>query len=208
MQSAPEPGAASADLEFVRRIVARTDQRIDPHGFHFVHWGLIVLVWYPLSNYFALRGWTTGVLMLGIGAFALGMVLSGVREALLAKRNRLPGENTFIGRQVAWVTLTSVGAGVVLSAVAPASGFLTGPDVPTLWGLVYANLAAMVGIVYRREFLVSGLAIFVAAVATMIFVRYNGFILGPFMGLGLVLPGLRAERRVRALQEEEEVRGD
>ena len=194
--------SAQDDLAYIREVVARTDRRIDPHAFHYVHWGLIVLVWYPLGNYFALEGNMRAVLWLGIGALALGMVLSTVREARLGRAGRLPGENTFIGRQVALVTLLTVGAGVVLSAVGPATGFIEGPTVPTLWGVVYATLAAMVGVVYRREFLVSGLVIFAAAVAAMAFPDFNGFILGPVMGLGLIVPGMMAERRVKALRDD------
>jgi hypothetical protein len=40
-QSTDSQGAAR-DLEFIRGIVQRTDRRIDPHAFHFVHWGVIV----------------------------------------------------------------------------------------------------------------------------------------------------------------------
>jgi hypothetical protein len=56
-----------------------------------------------------------------------------------------------------------------------------------------------VGIVYRREFLWGGLAIFLAAVAAMAWPEWNGMILGPAMGLGIGIPGLLAERRVAAL---------
>lgn len=37
----------------------------------------------------------------------------------------------------------------------------------------------------------------------MAFPYYNGYILGPFMGLGLIIPGTMGERRVRKLIEED-----
>jgi hypothetical protein len=64
---------------------------------------------------------------------------------------------------------------------------------------VYANLAVMVGIVYRREFVLSGAAIFLASLVAMVWPDWSGVILGPVMGLGLMVPGWMAERRVRAL---------
>ena len=42
---------ASADLRFVDELVARARARIDPHAFHYVHWGWIVLLWFPLENW-------------------------------------------------------------------------------------------------------------------------------------------------------------
>ena len=41
---------AIQDLDFIKQVVQRTDRRIDPHAFHYVHWGLIVLIWY-LANH-------------------------------------------------------------------------------------------------------------------------------------------------------------
>ena len=47
-----EPNTAAADLEYISSVIKRTQKRIDPHAFHFVLWGAIVLVCYPLLNYF------------------------------------------------------------------------------------------------------------------------------------------------------------
>lgn len=197
--SAPSPDAARQDLAYIQDIVARAQQRVDPHAFHFVHWGLIVLVWYPLGNAFLRMGRPDWMAWLGAGSLLLGVLLSVLLERRLSHRPRLPHEDPYVGRQVMWVTFVCVGSGLVLSGAAPALGFLDGRAVPTLWGLVYANLATMIGIVYRRDFLWSGLAIFLATIAAMVWPGWNGVILGPVMGLGLLIPGWRAERRVRAL---------
>ena len=77
-----------------------------------------------------------------------------------------------------------------------------GRDVPILWGLAYANVACMTGVVYRREFLWAGLAIFAGAGLAMAFTTWSGLILGPFMGLGMILPGRRAEKSVTDVEQE------
>ncbi|HZM00981.1 MAG TPA: hypothetical protein VFD43_12095, partial [Planctomycetota bacterium] len=133
-------------------------------------------------------------------ALGLGFLLSLFRELRLRRQPRLDAENTFVGQQVAWITAACLAAGFVLSAVAPAFGFVAGENVPIIWGLVYANLAAMVGIVYERDFLFSGLFIFAGVVAAICLQPWAGYVLGPIMGLGMIVPGLRAERRVRALR--------
>ena len=193
---------AMQDLEFINQVVQRTDRRVDPHAFHYVHWGLIVLVWYPLSNFLEQQGELRWMLYVGVGSMVLGILLSMGREMWLSRKPRLEGENTFISRQLMLATFGCIGAGIVLSGVAPSTQFIEGRNVPIIWGLVYATMAYMIGVVYRRAFLYSGIAIFGAAIAAMFFPKYNGYILGPVMGLGLIIPGVQAELRVRALQEE------
>lgn len=196
-----ESQAAARDLDFIRDVVHRTGRRVDPHAFHYVHWGAIMLVTYPLANWLVVQDAYTP--WLGIGAIALGVVLSMVREMLLQKNPRLEGENTFLSRQMMLVTFASIGGGAVLSGVGPALGFVGPQHIATIWGLAYANMAVMLGIIYRRAFLWAGLGIFAASIAAIVMPQYNGFILGPAMGLGMIIPGLQAERRVKALQAED-----
>ena len=199
-QHSPDGGtAASADLLYIRDVLARTEARIDPHAFHFVMWGALVLVCYPLLNWLELSGRPWAMLWLGVSALVLGSVLSCVFEIRLARRPRLPGENTFVGRQVVQIVWFNVGLGILLSAIGPGSGLIPHQAVSLVWGFVYANMAYMVGVVYRTEYLVAGLAIAAGALAAWFLPSYRGFILGPFMGLGMIIPGVMAERRVARL---------
>jgi hypothetical protein len=191
------PADPGADLRLIHDLVARAEQRVDPHAFHFVHWGAIVLVWYPAANLLERAGRLDLCAAVGGGALLLGILLSVLREKRLGKR--LAGEDLRLGDQVMWITIASIGAGLVLSVAAPVLHFLEGRHMPIVWGLVYANLTAMTGIVYRREFAWSGLVIFAASLVAMAWPEWSGVILGPVMGLGLMIPGWMAERRVRAL---------
>lgn len=193
---------AQSDLDFVKAIVHRTSQRIDAHAFHCVHWGWIVLIWYPLANWLWLQDmvpWYVGTIVVSV---LLGAALSAVRGAQATKNPRLPGGNTFISTQLARISFANIAAGFLLSWAAPATAFIDGPDVPIIWGLVYANMAFMIGVAYNRDFVISGIAIFGGCVLAMLLPQYNGYILGPFMGLGMIIPGMRAEARVRALRAE------
>ena len=197
-----ESAEANRELEFIQRIVERASLRIDAHGFHNVHWGIIVLLWYPLANVFERMGHPMWQIPLGVAAVALGSALSWWRERVLARQPRLPGENLFLTGQVKTIVAGCITAGVLLSFLMPATRFIVGRDVPVLWGLVYANLAFMTGVVINRDFLVSGVVIFAGVVAALLLPHWNGCILGVFMGIGMIVPGLRAERRVRGLREE------
>jgi len=193
--------AAAEDLQFIREVVSRTQARIDPHAFHFVMWGTLVLVCYPLLNWLELAGRHAAMGWLGGGALVLGTILSCVLEIRLAGRPRLSGENTFVARQVVRIVAFNVGAGALLSAVGPATGLVAPDAVSVVWGIVYANMAFMVGVVYMPEYRIAGLAIAASALAAWWTPPYRGFILGPVMGLGMIVPGLMAERRVARMRE-------
>ncbi len=195
------PEQAQRDLQFMAEVVKRTHARVDPHLFHYVHWGLIVLVWYPAGNWLQNQGRLGEFQMLSIAALILGIALSMGREFFLARKPRIRGENTVISRQVQLMTASSIGAGILLSALAPGLGILRGEHVPILWGLVYANLAFSIGVVYRRDFLYAGIVIFAGTLLAMVFHESAGYLLGPFMGLGMIVPGLRGEARVKRLIE-------
>jgi hypothetical protein len=194
---------AEKDIEFIRTMMDRTRRRVDPHAFHFVHWGAIVLVWYPLANLFTLQERTALLLPLGVGALLLGGSLSWIREARLARRPRLQGEDTVVSDQVEGIAGACLAAAGIVTFAGPATGFLRGPDVPVVWGIAYAVMAYMVGVVYSREYRWAGAAIFAGSLAAMAWPAWNGFILGPCMGLGMIAPGLMAEGRVRAMAAEE-----
>lgn len=160
---------ARSDLDLIKDIVQKSSQRIDAHTFHCVHWGIIVLIWYPFANWLTLRGETSWLIGLGILAVVLGVLLSTIRGARASIHPRLPDCNMHISRQVIYITAANITAGVVLSAISTGTGFI------------------------------SGIAIFLGCIAAVLFQEYNGYILGPCMGLGMLIPGLRAEARVRNL---------
>lgn len=194
---------ARSDLDFVKRVMQQAGDRIDARAFHFVHWGLIVAIWYPLANWFQHQGKTTWLAGLGIGSIALGFLVSWIRETRLRNTTRLPGENSMLGRQIGMVVAGCIAGGIALSAIAPATQFVEGPNVPILWGLVYANLMFVIGVLYNRDFIVGGVFIFLGSVAAMFLQEYNGYILGPVMGLGVIIPALRAEARLRRQRNDE-----
>ena len=109
---------ARSDLDFVKAMMRRAGDRIDARAFHFVHWGLIVAIWYPLANWFQDQGKTQWMAGLGIGAVVLGSLISWLREMRLRDTTRLPGENTLLGRRIGIVVAGCIATGIALSAIA------------------------------------------------------------------------------------------
>jgi hypothetical protein len=188
------------DLQFIRGVLERTERRIDPHAFHYVLWGLIVFVWYPLAHWFQMQANLTAMLYLGVGSVALGSFLSGFLEWRRSRKAPLERENTFVSRQVGKVTAGALTAAIVVSAVGPATGMVPGEKIPVVWGIAYAVMAYNVGVVYRSEFLWAGVAIFAGSLAALALPEAQGYILGPVMGLGMLIPGVMAEMRVRRMR--------
>lgn len=197
-----EPTRPADDLRFIRQIMERTQARIDPHAFHFVLWGALVLVFYPLLNWLELAGRADLAAKFGIGALAAGILGSILLETRLKTRSRLDGENTYVSRQVVLLVAYHIGVASFLSAAGPTSGFIPGPFVPLLWGFTYASMMYTIGVVYMREYMVAGLGILTGTAIALFNVRYAGMILGPFMGLGAIVPGVIAERRVARMRTE------
>lgn len=205
VSGSPGAGAAEAaaqELEFIRTILEKTQRRIDPHAFHFVGWGAVVLVWYPLGNLFQIQerpaSWNIALMA---AAIVTGVAVGMIGERRLARRGGAEAEDTLFSRQVGLIVGGTIGSGALLSAVGPATGAISGEAVPIVWGFAYAVLAYSMGVVYSREYLWAGIAIFAASVAALVAPQFAGFILGPAMGLGLLVPGVISERRVRARRE-------
>lgn len=190
----------TGDLEFIRRVLERTQARIDPHAFHFIVWGALVLVAYPATNACLLTGRGNIATWIGVGMLAAGVLLSSVLEMRLKGRSRLEGENTYISRQIVQIVFYHIGIASFLSAAGPATGYVPGPFAPVLWGFAYASMMYMIGVVYTREYTIAGFAILAGTVIALFKVRYAGLILGPFMGLGTIVPGVLAERRVARMR--------
>jgi hypothetical protein len=192
-----EADRARRDLDLIRRVLDRSRRCVDPHAFHFVHWGAIVLAWFPISNLLVREGRFDLANVTGAASLLLGFALSWMRESRLKTAPRIAGEDEVFSRQVIRAVWGPLAAAGFVSAFGPATGFIEGPHVPVIWGIAYAAIAFMMGILYTPEFHWSGMAIFGGCLAAMAFPEWNGVILGPFMGLGLIVPGAMAERRVR-----------
>jgi len=193
---------AQGDLTFIRGVMERTERRIDPHAFHYVSWGIIVLIWYPLAHWFQMRGDLAAMATVGIVSVLLGMGLSALLQWRRNAQQKLTGENTFVARQVGQVTAGALVAAIVISAVGPPTGIVPGEKIPVVWGIAYAVMAYNVGVVYRAEFLWSGVFIFAGSLLALGLPEVQGYVLGPVMGIGMIVPGVMAERRVRRMRTE------
>ena len=199
---------AAQDLEIIARVLDQTRRRVDPQMFHLIIWGSVVLVWYPLMAWFQRQGNGKAQLFLGIGALAVGTALSSWLGARASRQPRLPGANTSLARQLGRVVAIFVSVGVVLSFAIPS--LVRGGEwyVAHVWGLLYALMLMTFGTFYSREVFWCGIPSLVATIVALRWPANAGFILGPAMGIGCIVAGLIAERRVARLRRETLHAGD
>lgn len=198
---------ASNELRYIREILERTHRRVDPHAWHFVLWGTIVLLWYPTHNLMQLNLLPDWRFWLFVVALTVGSIGSGLFGWRMSRR-RLTAANTFISRQIGIIVSSCGGAAILLNIVGPLTGILPVGLVPLIWGFAYAHIAFGVGVVYSREFLVSAAVIFAGCIGAMFRPELSGLILGPCMGLGMIVPGVISEHRVRKMMAGEPKRNE
>ncbi len=192
--------AANKELNYIRHVMERTHFHIGRDAWYFVFWGVIVLIWYPARTLLLLSDMGTAPLD-GLVAIA---ALAGTAVFFLGFKRRQGNteHKTFVGQQVNWMCWSYVMAAAVLTMLA-SGGLLAGSapwrHIPVIWGFAWAHMAFGVGVIYSREYLVSAVVIFSGSVVAMSFPHFNGLILGPCMGLGMIVPGIISMRRVRKM---------
>jgi len=196
------PEQAAQDLALIRRVLEQTRRRVDPQMHHAILWGTIVLIWYPLMSWFERSGDGRAQLIVSFAAVWCGAILSAWRGWRSSRHPRLAAANTTLARQLGAVTGIFVGSGVLLSVAAPALSPGAERFVPHIWGMLYALMLMTLGVFYSREFLFCGLPCLLATMAALRWPDAAGYILGPAMGLGCIVAGCIAERRVARLRRE------
>ena len=125
-----DSNAAANDLKYIRNTILRASHRIDPHLFHAVHWGVLVLVTYPMLTWLFAADQNTAAAWVGIGGAALGVLLSAVGEFRLRGKSRVRAANTHIETQVGMIFVGTIVPAVILSALL---GERLGPPAPRAW---------------------------------------------------------------------------
>jgi hypothetical protein len=191
---------AAEDLELVRQILDATRRRLDPQMFHFVIWGGIVVVWYPLDNWLTAEkaGWQGTVAVMSL---ALGTILSVIGGVVANRRPRLPAADPDFAARILKFCSAFIGTGILCSLMLVT--VIDAPQwLPHLWGFVYALSLMVLGAFYSRECFWFGLLALGGTIAAAWQREFAGYILGITMGPAALVSGLIAESRVRRMKHE------
>jgi hypothetical protein len=190
----------SEDLRFVRSMIDRTRPRIDAAAPILLTWGVICLIGFPFTEWLVKNGRPELVDRLWfVLTVLIGAPLSAYFGWRASKRCAEMGVTPYVAKQIGWLWAVLVPNGVLW-------GFLVrfGLDAPYLmpfvWAAVYGIGLAVMGILYSKEWLIAGIAVFAAIPIAALHLSHSGTLLGITMGLCCMVPALismrnRAEAR-------------
>ena len=185
------------DLKFIRSMIERTQLRIDARAPITLTWGVIALVGFPMASWLADHGRAEQIDSLWfVLLWLIGAPLSAYFGWRAKKKSATLGGNSYVSRQIGWVWLVLVPNGILWSGLVR-----FGLGMPQLmvfvWAAVYGIGLAVMGILYSREWLIAGVAVFASVPIAAFSLPQSGLILGVAMGLGCIFPAVIALLRER-----------
>jgi hypothetical protein len=183
------------DLKFIRSVIEKTCRKIDPGWPIMIVWGLVFLIVFPVVYYLKINQldqwmWPVQwlVLVLAIGTTIYFGANARLRERKTGVISKLSKQIYLIWfilqvNLVIWICLGLFkdhlgGFGFLLSAI-------------------YGIGLSMMGILYSREWLYGGIAIFAGIIAASFTEPYAYAIIGITTGLACIIPAIIAQRNYR-----------
>ncbi len=188
------------NLQFMRLAIEKTRREIDPEALSMITWGLVCMVVYFGIYFLAIYKMFNWIPYVLYPSLAVGGILGGISSYRVSKRQKAQGVVSHIWKQLNWVWLILLPNAVLWSALGLFKDYFGGPGF--LWAAIYAIALSMTGIIYSKEWLFGGIAIFIAIIVAFFVRPYSYLILGTAMGLACIIPTIIAHRRFRRSEKE------
>lgn len=195
-----DPAALADDLKFMRSVIEKTYRVFDPGSPEMIIWGLIFLIGLPATQYFLatpqLKDFVQPmwIILWVIGA-SVG-IFNGYRCEI---RERKTGYVSRLSNQIGLIWYILLLNGSVWS-IEPFSVFFG--KQAFLWAAIFGFGLSVTGILWSKEWLFGGVAIFISILAASIVKEYAYVILGVVMGLGCIIPAIVAQINYKKRKEE------
>ncbi len=181
------------NLEFMRLAIEKTHREIDPEALSMIVWGLVCMVIYFGIHFLAINKMFNWIPYVLFPSLAIGGIVGVISSYRVSKRQKSRGMVSHIWKQLNWVWLILLPNAMLWSALGLFKDYFGGPGF--LWAAVYAIALSMTGILYSKEWLFGGIAIFIAIIVAFFIKLYSYLILGAVMGLACIIPAIIAQRR-------------
>jgi hypothetical protein len=187
-----EQKIGSDDLNFVRSVIEKTCGKIDPGWPIMITWGLILMIGFPLLYFLKIRQldnwlWHIQWLLVVVG-FSISIYF--INKAI--KRERKAGLISKLSRQIYWIFIVLSANGIIWTSLDLFRDHIGGFGF--LWTAICGIELSMVGILYSREWLYGGIAIFAGIIAACFTEPYAYVILGIVTGLACIIPAIISQR--------------
>jgi len=191
---------AADDLKFMRSVIEKTCRKIDPGWPILITWGLILMIGFPVLYFLKIRQldnwlWRVQWLLVVIG-FSISIYF--VTKAI--KRERKAGLISKLSKQIYWIFIILSANGIIWTCLDLFRDHIGGFGF--LWTAICGIELSMIGILYSREWLYGGIAIFAGIIAAYFTAQYAYVILGIVTGLACIVPAIIAQRNYSKQEQE------
>jgi len=195
-----EQTVVADNLKFMRSVVEETCSKINPGWPIMITWGLILMIGFPLLYFLKIRQldnwlWRAQWLLVVVGfSISIYFVIKVI------KRERKIGLISKLSKQIYWIFIILSANGIIWTCLDLFRDHIGGFGF--LWTAICGIELSMVGILYSREWLYGGVAIFVGIIAALFIEPYAYVILGTVTGPSCIIPAIIAQRNY--LRQEKE----
>ena len=197
-----EQKTADDDLKFIRSIIEKTCRKIDPGWPIMVGWGLIIMIGFPVAYFIKIRQldawkWPFYLLFLVI---SFGVASYFGAKATMCERKA--GLISKLSKQIYLIWLILLANGILWTCLGLFKDHIGGFGF--LWTAIYGIALSMMGILYSREWLYGGIAIFAGIIAASFTKSYAYYILGIVTGLACIIPAIIVQKNYRKQEKNNE----
>lgn len=188
------------DLKFVRSVIEKTCRRIDPGWPIIITWGLFIMVGFPVLYFLKIHqidNWLWRIQWLLVAA---GFSISAYFVFKAVIRERKAGIISKLSKQIYLIFLILSVNGFIWTYLDLFRDHIGGFGF--LWTAIAGIELSMIGILYSKEWLYGGMAIFAGIIAASFTESYAYYILGIVTGLSCIIPAIIARRNYRKQEKE------
>ncbi len=192
---AEEQKTVADDLRFIRSVIEKTHRAFDPGSPVMIVWGLIFLIGYPATQFLSTPQLHELIQPMWIILWVIGASVAmfyGIRGEL---RERQADFISQLSRQIGLIWYILLLNGTVWSGMRLFN--ISFGELVFLWAIIFGFGLSFMGILYSKEWLFGGIAVFISIFAASIMKEHAYVILGIVMGLACIIPAIIAQRNYR-----------
>jgi hypothetical protein len=188
------------DIQFMRSVIEKTCRKIEPGWPSLVTWGLIITVGFPVLYFLKIHqidNWLWRIQWLMVVA---GFCISAYFVFMAILQERKSGVISKLTKQIYLVFLILSVNGFIWTYLDLFRDNIGGFGF--LWTAITGIELTMIGILYSKEWLYGGLAIFAGVIAARFTESYAYYILGIVSGFACIIPAIISRKNYHKQEKE------
>ena len=199
-QGKTEEKELAENLQFMRSVIEKTCRKINPGWPIMITWGLIIMIGFPVLYLLKTRQLDNWLWRIQWLLVVIGFSISIYFIIKATMRERKAGLVSQLSKQIYLICLILSANGIIWTCLDLFRDHIGGFGF--LWTAICGIELSMIGILYSKEWLFGGIAIFAGIIAACFTETYAYVILGIVTGLACIIPAIIAQRNYRKQEKE------